>query len=195
MDRISGKDRLRATLAAVTVAGIAIAGCGSNSPTAPQSTEQFINHALAKQVAFAQCMRTHRVPGFKDPTIKRSAQGVGISQGVSAAVAQSPAFNSAQHACRHLLPPGSQGPGNQPVSAAQHTQIVKFAACVRAHGIPNMPDPAANGVFNLPPQINQNAPAFQAAIRTCIPNGMPLSLNQSSPATRRSTHTPSSPTT
>jgi hypothetical protein len=42
-----------------------------------------------------------------------------------------------------------------------------------------MPDPAFNGVFNLPHQIDQNAPAFQAAIKRCIPNGMPLSLNQS----------------
>ena len=171
MDRISGAGWPRATLAAVAVsAGIAIAGCGSNSPTASQSAKQFVNHALAKQVAFAQCMRAHGVPGFKDPTIKRSAQGVGVSQGVSAAVAQSPAFNSAQRTCQHLLPPGSQGPGNQPVSAAQHTQMVKFAACLRAHGVPNMPDPAANGVFNLPAQINQNAPASCACAKRRSPS-------------------------
>jgi len=160
-------------------ASVAIAGCGSNSPTATQSAEQFVSHALTKQVAFAQCMRAHGVPGFQDPTLKRSAQGVGVSQGVSASVAQSPAFNSAQHACQKLLPPGGQGRDNQPVGAAQHAQMVTFAACVRAHGVANMPDPAANGVFNLPPGIDQNAPAFQSAIKRCIPNGMSLSLNQS----------------
>lgn len=180
MDRISGAGWRRATLATVGVAvGIAIAGCGSNSPTATRSAQQFVSHALAEQVAFARCMRAHGVSGFKDPTIKRSAQGVGVSQGVSAAVAQAPAFNSAQQACQHLLPPGSQGPGSQPVSAGQRAEMVKFAACVRAHGVPTMPDPAANGVFNLPPEINQNARAFQTAVKTCIPNGMPLSLSQS----------------
>jgi hypothetical protein len=180
MNRISGAGWHRGPLATVALAaGIAIAGCGSNSPKAAQSARQFVSHALERQVAFAQCMRAHGVPAFKDPTIKRSARGVGVSQGVSAEVAQSPAFNPAQRACRHLLPSGSLGPGNQPVSAAQHTQMVKFAACVRAHGVPNMPDPATDGVFDLPPQINQNAPAFQAAIKACIPNGMPLSLSQS----------------
>jgi hypothetical protein len=180
MNCISGTGRRRPTLATVAVVvGVAIAGCGSNSPTATQSANQFASHALAKQVAFAQCMRSHGVPGFQDPTVKRSPLGVGVSQGVSASVAQSPAFNSAQHACEKLLPPGSQGPGNQPISAAQHAQMVKFARCVRAHGVPNMPDPAANGVFHLPPGIDQNAPAFQSAIKLCIPNGMPLSLNQS----------------
>jgi hypothetical protein len=180
MDYISTAGRHRPTLATIAVAAsVVIAGCGSDSPTATRSAKQFVSHALAKQVAYAQCMRAHRVPGFQDPTLKRSALGVGVSQGVSASVAQSPAFNSANHVCQKLLPPGSQGPGNQPVSAAQHAQMLKFAACVRAHGVANMPDPAANGVFHLPPRIDQNAPAFQSAIKHCIPNGMPLSLNQS----------------
>jgi hypothetical protein len=180
MNYISAARRHRPTLATVAVtAGVAIAGCGSNSPTATQSAKQFASHALAKQVAYAQCMRAHGVTGFQDPTLKRSARGVGVSQGVSASVAQSPAFNSANQACQKLLPPGSQGPSNQPVTAAQHGQMLKFAACVRAHGVPDMPDPATNGVFDLPPRINQNAPAFQSAIKHCIPNGMPLSLNQS----------------
>ena len=179
MKRTSTAGRRRSTLAAITVAaGVTIAGCGSNSPTATQSAAQFVSRALAKQVAYAQCMRTHGVPGFKDPTITHSAQGVGVSQGVSASVAQSPAFGSAQHACQRLLPPGGQGPSDQPVTGAQHAQIVTFAACVRVHGVPNMPDPGPNGVFNLPPGIDQNAPAFQSAIKRCLPNGMPLSLSQ-----------------
>jgi len=179
MNCISAAGRRRPRLASVAVAAtVAIAGCGSNSPTATQSAKQFVSHALAQQVAFAQFMRAHRVPGFQDPTIERSGPGVGVSQGVSASVAQSPAFNSAQHACHRFLPPGSQGPGSQPLSNAQHGQMVKFAACVRAHGVANMPDPAGNGVFHLPSGIDQNAPAFQTAIKRCIPNGMPLSLNQ-----------------
>jgi hypothetical protein len=180
MDCISAAGRRRLRLASVAVAaGVAIASCGSNSPTATQSAKQFVSHALAQQVAFAQCMRTHRVPGYQDPTLKHSALGVGVSQGVSASVAQSPAFNSAQHACQKFLPSGGQGPGPQPLSATQHAQSVKFAACVRAHGVDNMPDPGPNGVFHLPPGIDQNAPAFQTAIRRCIPNGMSLSLDQS----------------
>jgi hypothetical protein len=179
MDCIRAAGRCRTTLATLAMAAsVALAGCGSHSQTATQSVSQFVSNALAKQVAFAQCMRAHGLPAFQDPTLKRSALGVGVSQGVSASVAQSPAWGSAQHACKKLLPPGSQGSGNQPVSARSVAQMVKFAACVRAHGVANMPDPAANGVFHLPPGIDENAPAFQSAIKRCIPNGMPLSLNQ-----------------
>jgi hypothetical protein len=166
-------------------AGIAalLAGCGSNSPTSPSKSaaQSFVTHALAKQIAYAQCLRTHGVPNFPDPKIKQSAQGTGVSQGVPASVGQSPAFASAQHACAKLMPAGAQGP-TQPATAAQHAQDVTFAACVRKHGVPNMPDPAPNGVFNLPPQINQNAPAFMAAVKGCVTNGMSLSLNQGGPA-------------
>jgi hypothetical protein len=181
MERINRTRRCRVMLAAATLAVLA-AGCGSTSPTATTAKQQFVSHALAKQVAFAQCMRTHGLPHFPDPKITNSPAGAGVSQGVPASVGQSPAFNSAQHACRKLLPSGGQGPGNQPVSAAQHAQMVQFAACVRSHGVPNMPDPAVNGVFNLPSAINQNAPQFMAAIKHCLPNGMPLSLNQGGPS-------------
>ena len=156
-------------------AGIAalLAGCGSSKPT----NASFVTHALAEQIKYAQCMRTHGVPGFPDPTIKQSPQGTGISQGVSASVGQSPAFGSANHACAKLQPAGAQGP-SQPATAAQHAQDVTFAACVRKHGVPNMPDPAPSGVFNLPPQINQNSPAFMAAVKGCVVDGMSLSLSQ-----------------
>jgi len=153
------------------------AGCGSKSPT--QNKSAFVTHALAKQVAYAQCMRTHGLPGFKDPTIKQSPQGVGISQGVPASVGQSPAFGSANRACEKLLPRGAQGNGAPPpITAAQRAQLVTFAGCMRRRGVSDMPDPAPNGSFNLPPQINQNAPAFMAAIKACLPNGLPLGLNQ-----------------
>jgi hypothetical protein len=157
----------------LAVVAALLAGCGSNKPT----KSGFVTHALAKQVAYAQCMRTHGVPGFPDPKITHSPQGTGVSQGVPASVGQSPAFGSAQHACAKLQPQGAGG-NPPPVTAAQHAQLVTFAGCVRRHGVPDMPDPAASGVFNLPDQINQNAPAFTAAVKRCLPNGLPLGLNQ-----------------
>jgi hypothetical protein len=155
---------------------LVVAGCGSNSPT--RSKSAFVTHALAKQVAYAQCMRGHGVPGFPDPKITQSPQGTGVSQGVPASVGQSPAFGSAQRACAKLQPQGGGSGNPPPVTAAQHAQLVTFAGCMRRHGVSDMPDPVPNGSFNLPPQINQNAPAFTAAIKTCLPNGLPLGLNQ-----------------
>jgi hypothetical protein len=34
-----------------------------------------------------------------------------------------------------------------------------------------------SGVFNVSPGMGEN-PEFQAAIKRCIPNGMPLSVNE-----------------
>jgi hypothetical protein len=157
-------------------AGIAalLAGCGSNQPT----KSSFVTHALAEQIKYAQCMRGHGLPHFPDPTVKQSPQGTGVSQGVPASVGQSPAFASAQHACEKLSPQGAGGGQPAPVTAAQHAQLVNFAACMRKHGTPNMPDPQPNGGFDLPPRINQNAPAFTSGVKRCLPNGLPLGLSQ-----------------
>jgi hypothetical protein len=65
------------------------------------------------------------------------------------------------------------------VSAASGTSNgtaqVAFASCMRAHGVPNFPDSAANinGPYNsiggiaIPATINTQAPAFKTAIGFC----------------------------
>lgn len=55
------------------------------------------------------------------------------------------------------------------------SQGIKFAQCMRAHGVPNVPDPNGHGQIAIGPGsgINPQAPAFQAAQRSChqfLPN-------------------------
>ena len=40
---------------------------------------------------------------------------------------------------------------------------VKFAACIRAHGVPDFPDPGGS-----PPPGLKHVPAFQTAMKTCL---------------------------
>jgi len=52
----------------------------------------------------------------------------------------------------------------------------KFSACMRAHGLPNFPDPNAQGViqFGSANGIDPSSPKFQAAQQACrkvLPNG------------------------
>jgi hypothetical protein len=58
-----------------------------------------------------------------------------------------------------------------PVSAAQKAAALKFAHCVRAHGVPNFPDPrfpAGGGIgFATPTGVNLNSPAAQRAQQAC----------------------------
>jgi hypothetical protein len=60
-------------------------------------------------------------------------------------------------------------------SSASGTGALAFSKCVRAHGVPDFPDPGATisgphdsiGGINIPPTIDTQSPAFQAAFATC----------------------------
>lgn len=45
---------------------------------------------------------------------------------------------------------------------------IKFSECMRAHGVPNFPDPSGGGGgFQIPNGINPQSPAFQSAQKAC----------------------------
>jgi hypothetical protein len=65
---------------------------------------------------------------------------------------------------------GSVSPGSPDFMA----QLLKYAGCVREHGVPNFPDPSANDGFAV--HIDPSSPAFVAAQATChklMPGGGP----------------------
>lgn len=74
-------------------------------------------------------------------------------------------------------PPGA--PGSQPSSSAGKTiyqEKLRYAQCMRKHGITNFPDPKSNGdiVITSQDNVNQNSPQYAAASTTCmkaLPNG------------------------
>jgi hypothetical protein len=67
---------------------------------------------------------------------------------------------------------GTTGQTTRPESSAQAQ--IKWAACIRAHGVPTFTDPNGQGQVNLA-GININSPQFLAAHRACEslvpPNG------------------------
>ena len=154
-----GRARVRAGagLLAAALAGTAVlaAACGGGSPAGAGSGNGQTPYQQA--LAYAHCMRAHGDPGFPDPN----------SQGLFPHPA-GPQYQSATRACEHLLP-------SQPLTAAQEqghvSQALRFAACMRSHGIPHFPDPAiAQGGtavgFRLG-SIDRNSPQFQAAVHAC----------------------------
>lgn len=115
--------------------------------------------ATAQLVAYSQCMRSHGVPGYPDPVNGELAKGSAQQFGVSAAQLQ-----AAQSACQHLLPRAESFQqqvqqcmlgGNCPQALVQQilTAGLKFAQCMRSHGVPNWPDPTIGSlgrpIFNL----------------------------------------------
>ncbi len=88
---------------------------------------------------------------------------------------------------------GSSSAGS-PASTGQQTQAqlreaqrdaVRFARCMRSHGVPNLPDPTSPAEFKSIVVGKQDLPAFQSAASTCrrlLPGGGPPS--QSAARTR-----------
>jgi hypothetical protein len=62
-------------------------------------------------------------------------------------------------ACGSSSPSPSAGPTGGPLLA--------LAECMRSHGVPNFPDPAARGGLIVPNDIDPQSPAFESAQQAC----------------------------
>jgi hypothetical protein len=176
-----------ATMGAVALTGaaLALAGCGGSSQpgvahlssVGSSTTAQAAGGGSSTQgatpqqrlVAFARCMRTHGVPGFPEPVEGHIVvhKGSGLGPG-------SPQFEAAVSSCRKLVP-GAGPKGAETPAERQHraTGLLSFAQCMRAHGVPNFPDPTSSGELRLSTVtaagVDVHAPSVQAAAQTCIP--------------------------
>jgi hypothetical protein len=117
---------------------------------------------------YAQCMRAHGVPGFPDPS-----QG-GATE-LSKSTVNSPQFQSASQACQSLVPGGAPQGGGSP-SPQMQSRFLSFARCMRAHGVPDFPDPtfSGSGVSVPLPNGASNSPQFHSATQACrslLPSG------------------------
>jgi hypothetical protein len=168
-------------LAAVACMVLLAAACGGSSPAASATGPTRAQAALA----YAKCMRSHGVPDFPDPDsngnfeLSSSQQGGGSrGSGPNTGTDQQSNPVSSQEAaanqvCNHLLDVGAQ------MSAAQQqhalSQLVKYAQCMRAHGVPSFPDPhITSGGIGVPSGIgfslsgiDQHSPQYQTASHAC----------------------------
>ena len=135
---------------------------GDSSAVAPPNS----NSVAADAVKFARCIRSHGVSDFPDPPSSGQLT-------IPPDDRNTPAFERAQKACRSLMPGGAGGAGpNGQKSDMTRAQALRLARCIRAHGVPNFPDPNASGGISLG-NINTNSPAVKAALQACHPAGRP----------------------
>ena len=159
------------------------AGCGGSASTrsgaASGSVPAKFRHPVELALEYSNCMRTHGVPNFADPKISVSSTELIIQNPeVSPTEVASPAYQSASAACAKNLPQQPQTPAVTGAANSQR-QAVRFAGCMRAHGVSSFPDPTAGGAFRLGSGINPRAPAFTAAMSDCRKLG-PSTLRLSS---------------
>jgi hypothetical protein len=179
------------------LAAALISGCASNSSSRnvvhghPQATRRSARLSATSgagrertpsMLAFARCMRAHGVPNFPDPKPLVQPPTRQIAQpapsGGFTANPNSPGYLTASQDCRSLAVA-------QRVSASQSQQVtagqLRFAVCLRAHGVPNFPDPTDNaedGENGSIGGLNQVSPAFRTAEKNCSkflspPPGLP----------------------
>ena len=159
-----------ALLAAACGGGSKNPGAASASSTtttvAPSGSNASGETSQSQQLQLAQCMRSHGVPNFPDPS-----PGGGQLNAISAAGinTQSPTYQAALQACKKYTPAGNVTPAQ---SAAENAKGLEFSQCMRSHGVPNFPDPVTGPTggqaINMSGTgIDQNSPTYQAANSAC----------------------------
>ena len=141
--------RIAAAIIATTGLALLAAACSGSPPStaAGGSPNAGDSASSPSAVSYSNCMRSHGVPTYPDPSDGQLPKGDAQAFGVSSSV-----FSAAQTACQHLLPPARSfeqqaslcmSVGDCPPALVQQMMATdrKFAECMRSHGVPDWPDP------------------------------------------------------
>jgi hypothetical protein len=156
--------RRRFVTAAVAAAALGaltllVAACGSSSSEEAAPAED-----REQALEFAQCIRENGVPDFPDPDPSgRFTEGDHDQN--------DPALRAAQEACRELAPGGEHQNTGDPAIVEQ---MREYSQCMRDNGVPDFPDPDADGRLRGVGHEQRDDPTFRAASETCrgkLPGG------------------------
>jgi hypothetical protein len=117
-------------------------------------------------IRFAQCMREHGMSWFPDPQPGARGLQIKIPPGQDKSK-----VDAAMAACQKFLPNGGVPDKLNP---AELEQARRMSQCMRDHGIPNFPDPDAEGRMNIDGRklgTGPGQPKFDAAEKACAQYG------------------------
>jgi hypothetical protein len=133
----------RCIVGLVLLAGLAGCSARSGSPAATPTTGPQEVAAIALE--WVRCVRANGAQNLPDPQID--------SDGRPHVPAGTPAPpERALEACRPIvdrLPPSARGDDEQTRPPADMQGLLRFAGCMREHGLTDLPDPRADGIFPL----------------------------------------------
>ena len=168
---LPGRRAIVITLTALAL-GAALSACGSSSGSSSNSASSSSTSSARYQARLnlAKCFRAHGI-NVPDPSPGGgAAEGGGVFR-VLRSYSQSQ-IQSATQACRQYI---SQAFPQANATLAQRAQVqqqlVKFAECMRSHGV-NVPDPTFNGSGGFGfrrafGSVDRNSPAFKSALTAC----------------------------
>jgi hypothetical protein len=153
-------------VAALLAAGLSACGSHGAAPSANSNPSANSHPSVAASRSeltlardYAKCMRDHGLTNFPDPTVSDGTISYGTDADRSA-MKTAPSLSAAQEACKSIQQRISQLPGgkNWKPTAAEMQKLQQFAKCVREHGVPEWPDPDADGHFTVSPKLENENP-------------------------------------
>jgi hypothetical protein len=161
--------RLAVLIAGPLACGLLAAACGSSGSGGPPvasfssspsgSATSSGGSAHASALAFARCMRSHGMPDWPDPDANGNFKPSSLDP-------NSAVYKAANNACKSLLPAAPQEP-----PSSLGALNLKYARCMRAHGISDFPDPDPDGGLRIRSSpggdLDPNNPQFKAAKEAC----------------------------
>jgi len=156
--------RAAAGVGLVVVALLAgLAGCSASGSQAATTTTTGQQGAAEVLREFVRCARANGMPNL--PDLKLGSNGlVSFPEGIP----EPP--KSVERACKSIwdrLPASATGNVGRPPADIQ--ALVRFARCMREHGMADFPDPEADGRFPLPASMQRQGktPRFLRAMQSC----------------------------
>jgi hypothetical protein len=164
-------------------AAIGLAACGGGSGNPPHiaslgaktsnsrgssTTTQPTGNPTELLDQWATCIRSHGDPNQVDPTIDAN-KDIEITMRNVSATLSGEVHGGAGPCSNYLLAAEAALRGGQAAPQAPSTaQEIAYVDCMRVNGVPNYPDPSADGDTEFEGTgINTNSPAFEHADEVC----------------------------
>jgi hypothetical protein len=176
-------------LAAATALGPAACGGGAHTPqvaglkttttlgTSPASSDGHGSATTAPKSGnatqlmdeWATCMRAHGDPNQTDPTIDQyGVINITIPDGISATISNQVHGSSGPCSQYELAAENDLRAANPVAPPPTQAQLTQYYGCMRTHGVPNFPNPGANGESNFRAAgVDPNSASFVNADKIC----------------------------
>lgn len=154
----------------------AVAHLGRSATSGGSATTQPTQNPTQLLDEWAACMRSHGDPGQVDPSIDvhkviHIIWNPAVPGGYNGTHKGGQGNEGPGQYCRSYLNAAQNALRGGPVQPRDPAKVERFSQCMRANGIPDFPDPGANGTLsismNAGGDLNPHNPTFQNASRLC----------------------------
>jgi hypothetical protein len=160
---VGGRAAVAVGLGVIVLLLAGLAGCSASGGSGATTTTSGQQQAAAVLREFVRCARANGMPNAPDLRLDSNGR-VSIPPGTP----DPP--KSVERACRSIwerLPASARGDQERPPADLQ--ALLRYARCMREHGMPDFPDPDANGNFVASPSMQREgkSPRLLRAMQAC----------------------------